>query len=169
MAENFTAVDPSGSENRVPDIWERLVDGDGAAISLLIEEIKERKALMKTLFEGTQRMKTIITRDLNLAKLELEICQGKMMSVENKVANFFKALEQTENAEKLITTKFLKKFKLKDLVEEEEEEGAAPDGNAAVADQDGGEAASSSSSSVPVAVLANSIALNRQPRMATCS
>ena len=37
MAEKFTAVDPSGSENRVPDIWERLADGDGAAISLLIE------------------------------------------------------------------------------------------------------------------------------------
>ena len=53
MAEKFTAVDPSGSENRVPDIWERLADGDGAAISLLIEEIKERKALMKTLFDGT--------------------------------------------------------------------------------------------------------------------
>ena len=57
-------------------------------ISLLIEEIKERKALMKTLFDGTQRMKTIITRDLNLAKLELDICQKKMMSVEGKVANF---------------------------------------------------------------------------------
>jgi len=126
---------------------------------------------MKTLFDGTQRMKTIITRDLNLAKLELDVCQKKMMSVEGKVANFFKALEQTENAEKLITTKFLKKFKLKDLVEEEEEEeGAAPDGNAADSDQDGGEAASSSPSSlfVPVAVLAESIALNRQPRMATC-
>ncbi len=65
MAEKLSAVDPSVSENRVPDIWERLADGDGAAISLLIEEVKERKALMKTLFDGTQRMKTIITRDLN--------------------------------------------------------------------------------------------------------
>ena len=103
------------SENRVPDIWERLADGDGAAISLLIEEIKERKALMKTLFDGTQRMKTVITRDLNLAKLELEICQKKMMSVEGKVANFFKALEQTENADKLITTNFLKKIQTERL------------------------------------------------------
>jgi len=139
MAEKMSAVDPSTSENRVPDIWERLADGDGAAISLLIEEIKERKALMKTWFDGTQRMKTVITRDLNLAILELEICQKKMMSVEGKVANFFKALEQTENAEKLITTNFLKTFKLKDWMEEEEEEGAASDGNAAIADQDGGE------------------------------
>ncbi len=73
----MSAVDPSTSENRVPDIWECLADGDGAAISLLIEEIKERKALMKTLFDGTQRMKTIITRVLNLAKLELEIRQEK--------------------------------------------------------------------------------------------
>ena len=65
MAENLTAVDPSVSEKRVPDIWERLADGDGAAISLLIEEIRERKALMKTLYDGTDRMKTIITRELN--------------------------------------------------------------------------------------------------------
>ena len=63
---------------------------------------------MKTLFEGTQRMKTIITRDLNLAKLELDICQKKMMSVDSKVSNFFKALEHTEKAEKLITTKYVK-------------------------------------------------------------
>ena len=43
MAENFTAVDPSVSGKSVPDIWERLADGDGAAISLLIEEIRSGK------------------------------------------------------------------------------------------------------------------------------
>jgi len=175
MAEKISAVDPSVSENRVPDIWERLADGDGAAISLLIEEIRERKALMKTLFEGTDRMKTIITRELNLAKMELSICQKKMVLVEGKVSHFFKALEQTEKAEKLITAKFLKKFKLKDLVEEDEGEdtGAANEEKAADGNEDEGEAASSSSSSssssaAAAAVSKDSIALNRQPRMATC-
>ena len=41
MAENLSAVDPSVSDKRVPDIWERLADGDSAAISLLIEEISK--------------------------------------------------------------------------------------------------------------------------------
>jgi hypothetical protein len=48
---------------------------------------------MKTLFEGTDRMKTIITRELSLAKMELSVCQKKMTAVEGKVAHFFKALE----------------------------------------------------------------------------
>ena len=141
MAEKISAVDPSVAGNRVPDIWERLADGDGAAISLLIEEIRERKALMKTLFEGTDRMKTIITRELSLAKMELSVCQKKISAVEGKVSHYFKALEQTEKATKLITAKFLKKFKLKDLVEEEEAEEAcvASEENAADGNEDEGE------------------------------
>ncbi len=173
MAENISAVDPSASGNRVSDIWERLADGDGAAISLLIEEIRERKALMKTLFEGTDRMKTIITRELSMAKMELSVCQKKIIAVEGKVSHYFKALEQTEKAEKLITAKFLKKFKLKDLVEEEEvAEGCGGSEEKADGNVDEGEAApssSSSSSSAAILIISkDSIALNRQPRMSTC-
>jgi len=175
MAENFTAVDPSVSGKSVPDIWERLADGDGAAISLLIEEIRERKTLMKTLFEGTGRMETIITRELSMAKMEPSVCQKKIIAVEGKVSHYFKALEQTETAEKLITAKFLKKFKLKDLVEEEEvDEGCGGSEEKADGNVDEGEAApsssssSSSSSAAVVTVLQDSIALSRQPRLATC-
>jgi hypothetical protein len=108
--------------------------------------------------------------------MELSVCQKKMTAVESKVAHFFKALEQTEKAEKLITVKFLKKFKLKDLVEEEEDEenGATHEEIVADGNEDEGEAASSSSSSssssaaAVVPVSKESIALNRQPRMATC-
>lgn len=79
-----------------------------------------------------------------------------MNGIDGNVAHFFKALEQTERAEKFITEKFLKKLKLKNLVEEDEkEQGETTDADA---DQDEVEGASSSSSSSsssgPVVVFA---------------